>query len=152
MERSNIGQPWLSQNISHTCLTGMLQGVFCEHLEEAESVLMEYILVQIMACPLFGTKSLSESMLSTGPLPTNSEGQINIPTFFLRKHICIFAYVICKMMPILFRATYVDSSHASAAYMRQSTGSALLQIMACCLFGAKPLSKPMLGYCQLDHK
>ena len=29
-------------------------------------------------------------------------------------------------------------------------GSALVQIMACRLFGAKPLSKPMLGYCQLD--
>ena len=26
----------------------------------------------------------------------------------------------------------------------------LVLIMACCLFGIKPLSKPMLGYCQLD--
>ena len=26
---------------------------------------------------------------------------------------------------------------------------ALVQIMACCLFGAKPLSQPMLAYCQL---
>ena len=24
--------------------------------------------------------------------------------------------------------------------------------MACRLFGAKPLSKPILGYCQLDHE
>ena len=38
----------------------------------------------------------------------------------------------------------------SAAYMRQWMESALVQIMACCLFGAKPLSKPMLGYCQLS--
>ena len=29
-------------------------------------------------------------------------------------------------------------------------GSALIQIMAWCLFGAKPLSKPMLGYCQFQ--
>ena len=29
-------------------------------------------------------------------------------------------------------------------------GSALVQIMACRLFGAEPLSKPVLGYCQLD--
>ena len=36
---------------------------------------------------------------------------------------------------------------ASAAYMRQWIGSTLLQIMACLLFGAKPLSKPMAGYC-----
>ena len=34
--------------------------------------------------------------------------------------------------------------------MRQSIWSALVQIMACRLFGAKPLSKPMLGYCQMD--
>ena len=34
--------------------------------------------------------------------------------------------------------------------MRQLTGSALVQIMACRLFGAKPLLEPMLGYCQMD--
>ena len=34
--------------------------------------------------------------------------------------------------------------------MRQWIGSALVQIMACRLFGAKPLSKPVLGYCQLN--
>ena len=28
--------------------------------------------------------------------------------------------------------------------------SALVQIMACRLFGTKPLSKPVLGFCQLD--
>ena len=31
------------------------------------------------------------------------------------------------------------------------TGPALVQIMTCRLLGAKPLSKPMLVYCQLDH-
>ena len=43
-----------------------------------------------------------------------------------------------------------NSSPPSAAYMRQWIGSALIKIMACHLFGAKPLSKPMLGYCQLE--
>ena len=38
----------------------------------------------------------------------------------------------------------------SAAYMRQWIGSTLVRIMACCLFGVKPLSKPMLSYCQVD--
>ena len=33
----------------------------------------------------------------------------------------------------------------SAAYMRHWIGSALVQIIACRLFGAEPLSKPMLG-------
>ena len=44
----------------------------------------------------------------------------------------------------------INSFTPSAAYMRQWTGSALAQIMACRLFGAKPLSKPVLGYCQLQ--
>ena len=44
----------------------------------------------------------------------------------------------------------LNSSPPSAAYMRQWIGSALVQIMACRLFGAKPLSKPLLGYCQLN--
>ena len=49
-----------------------------------------------------------------------------------------------------YRVTSVISSPPSAAYMRQSNGSALVQITACRLFGDKPLSKPMLGYCQSD--
>ena len=32
----------------------------------------------------------------------------------------------------------------------QWIGSALVEIMACRLFGTKPLFKPILGYCQLD--
>ena len=38
----------------------------------------------------------------------------------------------------------------SATYTRQWFRWALVQIMACRLFGAKPLSEPKLGYCQLD--
>ena len=42
-----------------------------------------------------------------------------------------------------------NSVRPSAAYMRQWIESALVQIMACRLFGTKLLSKPMLVYCQL---
>ena len=31
-------------------------------------------------------------------------------------------------------------------YMRHWAGSALVHVMACRLFGAKPISEPMLGY------
>ena len=48
------------------------------------------------------------------------------------------------------RDQWVNSSPPSAAYMRQWIGAALVQIMVCHLFGAKPLSKPMMGYYQLD--
>ena len=44
-----------------------------------------------------------------------------------------------------------NSSPPSATYMCQWIGLALVQIMACHLFGAKSLSKPVLCYCQLDH-
>ena len=44
----------------------------------------------------------------------------------------------------------VNSSPLSAAYMRQWTRSSLVQVMACCLFGTKPLPETMLTYCQLD--
>ena len=40
----------------------------------------------------------------------------------------------------------------SAAYMHQWIWSALVQIMAWCLLGAKSLSKPGLSYWQLDPK
>ena len=42
-----------------------------------------------------------------------------------------------------------NSSSPIATYMRQWTGSALIQVMACRLFGAKPLPEPMQSYCQL---
>ena len=43
----------------------------------------------------------------------------------------------------------INSSPSSDAYMRQWVGPAFVQIVACRLFYVKPLSKPMLGYCQL---
>ena len=44
----------------------------------------------------------------------------------------------------------LNSSPPSAAYMHQGTGPALFQVMACRLFGAKPLPEPILAYCQID--
>ena len=42
----------------------------------------------------------------------------------------------------------INSSPPSAAYMHHWTGSALVQVMACHLFGTKPLPEPMLTYSQ----
>ena len=44
----------------------------------------------------------------------------------------------------------IKSSPHGAEYICQRIKSALVQIMACHLFGTKPLSKPVLDYCQLD--
>ena len=53
-------------------------------------------------------------------------------------------------MFLSFTTTDFNSSPPSVAHMHQWIWSALVQIMACCLFGVKPLSKPMLCYRQLD--
>ena len=45
---------------------------------------------------------------------------------------------------------HLNSSPPNAAYMRQWTGSSLIQVKACRLFSAKPLPEPMLDHCQLD--
>ena len=45
----------------------------------------------------------------------------------------------------------LNSSPPSATYMRQCTRSTLVLVIACRLFGAKPLLEPMLTYCQLDY-
>ena len=45
---------------------------------------------------------------------------------------------------------WINSSLPNAAYLRQWTGSSLVQVMACRLFSAKPLLETILLYCQLD--
>ena len=72
--------------------------------------------------------------------------------------ICIslkqFLYLL-KLRWIFFSKSsnhYVNSSSPSVAYMHQWTGSSFVQVMACHLFGAKPLSEQMLIYCQLDYQ
>ena len=45
---------------------------------------------------------------------------------------------------------FINSSPPSVAYRHQWIGLVLVQIMACHLFHARPLSKPMLIYFQLD--
>ena len=44
----------------------------------------------------------------------------------------------------------LNSSPPIAAYMYQWTGSSLVEIMACRLYGAKPLSEPMQQNCRVD--
>ena len=68
-------------------------------------------------------------------------------------HEWLFIYVaLPNNTPLILLRLLTDLSPHSAAYMRQRIGLALFQIMASRLFGAKPLSKAMFGYCQLDHK
>ena len=56
---------------------------------------------------------------------------------------------LCKY---LLNSLMINLCTPSAAYMLQWTGLALVQVMAYCLCGAKPLPEPMLPYCQLDPR
>ena len=47
---------------------------------------------------------------------------------------------------------FLNLSTLSAAYVRPWSGSILLQLMTCRLFGAMPLLEPMLTFCQLYPK
>ena len=57
----------------------------------------------------------------------------------LSKHLCVS------------RCSWVNSVRLSDTYRCLETWPSLLQIMVCHLFCVKPLSEPMLTYCQLDH-
>ena len=68
----------------------------------------------------------------------------------------ISCYWICKIIRLWccrhWRWLFVNQLifPYSASYMPQWIGLALIQIMACRLFGAMPLSEPMLEFCELD--
>ena len=66
----------------------------------------------------------------------------------------VFENVVWKMVAILSRSQCVIPMiillRPSDAYMRQQTIPSLVQIMACRLFGDKPLSEPMIVYCQME--
>ena len=55
-------------------------------------------------------------------------------------------------MAVYITTIAVNSLRQSDAHMRQHNIQALLQIMAWRLFGAKPISEPMLPNCQLDAR
>ena len=61
------------------------------------------------------------------------------------RHSCNRFMKTCEHVYIWCMGHSVYSSPPSTAYMRRWTGSALVQVMACRLVGAKPLSEPMLG-------
>ena len=65
------------------------------------------------------------------------------PTWFFT-HIVYLCLSVCYELHELF-----NSLRLSGAYMRWQPRTSLVQIMACCLFDAKPLSGPMPKYCQL---
>ena len=106
-------------------------------------------LVRVMACRLCGSKTLPEIMPTHYQLDPEEQTwnwNQNITVSFTKMHL---EMCVCEMVAILSLRIRVNSSPPSAAYIRQWIGSEMVQIMACRLFGTKPLSKPMLSCCWL---
>ena len=61
----------------------------------------------------------------------------------------IIAFSVVVLIHLAIAPVPIDSCPPSAAYAWEWIGSALVQIMACRLFDAKPSSIATLGYCQL---
>ena len=77
----------------------------------------------------------------------------NEGNFFNQQLLRLFSVVFTQSPDkgnITFGGISINSSPPSAGYVRRRIGPVLIQVMACRLFGAKPLSKTMQDYCQLD--
>ena len=57
-----------------------------------------------------------------------------------------------KMSLKSLRGQWVNLLRLSDAYLHHQLMSSLVHIVACRLFATKPLSEPMLNYCQLDPR
>ena len=68
----------------------------------------------------------------------------------MHKHFPTLLQILCFIQTCL--SLLIKSLRPSDSYMHQKTWQSLVQIMGCRLFGAKPLSDPMMVYCQLDPK
>ena len=84
---------------------------------------------------------------------TISQGQT---TTFMVHYFCsllifVATFGVCKMnlnVMMWYDTEYIEADWRIYAPVKQT----LVQILARRLFGAKPLSEPMLSYCHLDHK
>ena len=77
-----------------------------------------------------------------------SGGKLSDRKVFSMKSVVTYKWITKKTCTCIFQ--YLNSSPPGAAYMRQWTGSALFQVMACRLFCIEPLPEPMLVCSQLD--
>ena len=131
-----------------------------------------WALVQIMACHIFGDKPLYERMLviSIGPLGI-SLSEISIRQFPLNKmhlkmssakraaflsrgdEITLYHFsqphsAASQCLTIVMQNVF--SSWSGAVYRHRRSGSTLVEIRACRLFGARPWSDQRLIYQQKD--
>ena len=106
-----------------------------------DDVIMELLGIQFVTL----VPALSQDLHKSGLFSDRRIPDVN-PSLYLKHSI--------KSKQFLFWSLLICWSHVwwrlNTKYTHLPLVSALVQIMACRLFGAKPLSKPMLDYCQLN--
>ena len=135
------------------------------HASMARSGVCDHGLVGICGCPiraaLGGGTAVVVPVLAatmTCPVAWVRFHCCFIVIFFPNMFICVACVKWVHTNIYMFMSTRFSSGieyprvgfSPSAAYMRQCTWLSLVQVVACRLFGAKPLPEPMLLICQLD--
>ena len=129
-----------------------LRGVWCKnsvsiktkHIKKlVDHCLLQSNFTQYTYLYLYGF----EVIRSFRNLTAVSEG---LPVKFQSDMITLTLGVAASILGEILHITSLKWSPSSAAYIRQWTGSALVQVMACRLFGAKASNVPVATHCQLE--
>ena len=85
-------------------------------------------------------------------LYVHQEGITQRPKGLFRSQLLLLLLLLLCRAGADSKYMYTVPSTSIQAYMHQLNGSALVQVMACCLFSAKPLPELILTYCQLNRQ
>ena len=123
-----------------------------KRMSEHTGLISSYQLLITAACTNTGSKMKGSHSRAADRCPFVPRHSLSQVTSFMQlgmlcmqnKHICLYF--------LEYDINLINSLRPSDAFMRQQIMPSLGQIMACRLIGAKPLSEPMLSYCQLGFK
>ena len=116
---------------------------------------LSYIFPRMMWAYIGYNNDTYHTSNKTSPVMLSWKVAISFTLHDLQYRFSSYDISICGAVRIVTDAAggWCDLTHLPLVpHMRQWNWSAFVQIMACRLFGAKLLFKPMQGYCQLDHQ
>ena len=67
----------------------------------------------------------------------------------MKRNMCIFIRISFNYIPIW---PFINSLSHRDVMWRQQIRSSFTKVMACRMFGSKPLAEPTLAYCQSDNR
>ena len=128
------------EHISMLYVAGIMVGLYD---------LFEMKTISYMHCNIYGHMDCTNmSLLGETNIPIEDEyGPKGAEHFFVLDYFPKVGFSKVSFAESFYGIYFINSWRPSDAYMCHQTRPSLVQIMACCLVGAKPLSEPMLGYC-----